>query len=102
MAVKQGRENQFSAVTTVIISKEDADSLYKEENIDITDPVVAKHFMKSYNLLGFAIVDDVLESVKIMFDDGNTVFEELAYKMLERENSDSSILKTINLMNKMK
>ena len=102
MAVKQGRENQFSAVTTVVVSKEDADSLYKEENIDITDPVVAKHFMKSYNLLGFAIVDDVLESVKIMFDDGNTVFEELAYKMLERENSDSSILKTINLMNKMK
>lgn len=102
MAVRGGKENQFAAVTTVVITKEDADSLYKEENINITDPKIARHFMESYNLLGFAIVDDVLESVKIMFDNGNNAFEELSYKIIERENSDSSVLKTINLMNKMK
>lgn len=102
MAVKGGKENQFAAITTVVITKEDADSLYKEENINVADPKIARHFMESYNLLGFAIVDDILESVKIMFDNGNNAFEELSYKMIERENSDSSVLKTINLMNKMK
>lgn len=102
MAVRSGKESQFAAITTVVISKDDANSLYKEENIDIQDPKIARHFMESYNLLGFAIVDDVIESVKVMFDNGNNAFEEISYRMLERENSDSSIIKTINLMNKMK
>lgn len=101
-AIKKNRNNPYAAITTVIITKEDADLLYKEENIDITKPGIAKHFMESYNLLGFGIVNDVLESLNIMFDDDNNYFEELSYKMLQRENNNDVIVKAMSLMNKVR
>lgn len=97
-AIAKGQRNDFSAITTVVISREDADDLYKEENLDITDPTVAKHFMESYNLLGFAIVDDALESVKFMFDDGNRYFEEFSYRMLAKETETETYKSMLKLM----
>lgn len=84
-AISRGERNNFAAITTVVISRDDADNLFKEENLDITNPKVARHFMESYNLLGFAIVDDAVESIKFLFDDGSIDFEEFSYKMLARE-----------------
>lgn len=97
-AIARGQRNDFSAITTVVISREDADDLYKEENLDITDPTVAKHFMESYNLLGFAIVDDALESAKFMFDDGNRYFEEFSYRMLAKETETETYKSMLKLM----
>ena len=97
-AVARGQRNDFAAITTVVISRDDADDLFKEENLDVTDPSVAKHFMESYNLLGFAIVDDAVESVKFMFDDGNRYFEEFSYKMLGRETEAENYKNMIKLM----
>ena len=97
-AIARGQRNNFAAITTVVISRDDADDLFKEENLDITDPSVAKHFMESYNLLGFAIVDDAVESVKFMFDDGNRYFEEFSYKMLGRETEAENYKNMIKLM----
>lgn len=97
-ALAKGQRNDFSAITTVVISRDDADDLFKEENIDITSPSVAKHFMESYNLLGFAIVDDALESVKLLFDDGNKYFEEFSYKMLARETEADTYKSMLRLL----
>ena len=97
-AIARGQKNDFSAITTVVISREDADDLFKEENLDITDPTVAKHFMESYNLLGFAITDDSVESVKFMFDDGNRYFEEFSYKMLAKETETETYKSMLKLM----
>ena len=100
-AVKRGRHNDYSAITTVIITRDDAEALFKEENLDIQNPKVAKHFMESYNLLGFGIVDDSTESAKIIFDDDNNVFEEYSYTTLQREN-DEQYKKMVSLMTKMR
>ncbi len=97
-ALARGQRNDFSAITTVVISRDDADDLFKEENIDVTSPSVAKHFMESYNLLGFAIVDDALESVKLLFDDGNKYFEEFSYKMLARETEADTYKSMLRLL----
>lgn len=97
-AVKHGVRNDFSAITTVLISQNDADELFREENLDITDPKNALHFMQSYNLICFAIADDATESIKIMMDDGEKDFEEYAYRMFERETKDGTYKKLINLM----
>ena len=100
-AVKHGRQNDYAAVTTVIITRDDAEALFKEENLDIQDPKVAKHFMESYNLLGFGIVDDSTESARFIFDDDNNVFEEYSYTTLQREN-DEQYKKMVSLMTKMR
>ena len=97
-AVKHGVRNDFSAITTVVISQNDADELYREENFDIADPKNALHFMESYNLIAFVIADDATESLKIMMDDGEKNFEEYAYRMFERESKDGTYKKLINLM----
>ena len=100
-AVSRGRQNDYSAITTVVITRDDAEALYKEENLDIQDPKVAKHFMESYNLLGFGIVDDSTESAKFIFDDDNNTFSEYSYTTLQREN-DEQYKKMVSLMTRMR
>lgn len=97
-AVKHGQRNDFSAITTLVISQYDADELFREENFDISDPKNAYHFMQSYNLMAFAIADDSTESLKILFDNGTKQFDEISYRMLERETQDGTYKKLINLM----
>lgn len=97
-AVKHGVHNDYSAISTVVISQNDADELFHEENFDISDPKNALHFMKSYNLISFIIIDDATEVVKILMDDNSKEFEEYAYRMFERETKDGTYKKLINLM----
>ena len=97
-AVRKKETNIAAAITTVVITQADADYLYKQYNIDITNPAVAARFMKSYNLLGFIIADDSTESLKIMFDDGSKAFEEMSYNTLEKSSADSALKKAITLM----
>lgn len=96
--VRSGKHNDFSAITTVLISQQDADELYREENFDINDPKNAVHFMQSYNLMGFAIADDSNEVLHLLLDNGSKNFEDISYRMLERETQDSTYKKLINLM----
>ena len=101
MYTRQNKVNMASAITTVVISAEDADMLYKEYNIDMQNPKVAQQFMSSYNLLGFAIANDANESLQIIYDEGgDSQFETLAYRMLERENGDGQYRKIVNLLSK--
>ena len=96
--VRSGKHNDFSAITTVLISQQDADELYREENFDINNPKNAIHFMQSYNLMGFAIADDSNEVLHLLLDNGSKNFEDISYRMLERETQDSTYKKLINLM----
>ena len=95
--VKYGRRNDYAAITTVLISKADADELFRAENFDITDVRNALHFMESYNLMAFGIVDEATESFRILFDDDSRTFEEISFMMLERE-SNREYKKLIQLM----
>lgn len=96
--LSRGKVNYASAITTVVITSDDADYLYKEYNIDIYNVASAKRFMDSYNLLGFIIADDSTEMMKILYD-GDSEWEDLAYRMLERE-TDSQYKKILNILAK--
>lgn len=96
--IRSGKNNDFSAITTVAISQADADELYREENLDISNPRVARRFMSSYNIMAFIIADDSTESLKIMMDDGDNSFEELSYRQLQKETGNEDYKKLINLM----
>ena len=96
--LSRGKVNYASAITTVVITSDDADYLYKEYNIDIYNVANAKRFMDSYNLLGFIIADDSTEVMKVLYD-GDSEWEDLAYRMLERE-TDSQYKKILNILAK--
>jgi len=98
IASKTGFIKDYSPITTVIISREDADDLLKEENIDILDPKVASRFISSYNLTAIGILDDSVESLKIMFDDGSHSFNEEAYSLMEKESSNKEYKDLVKLI----
>lgn len=100
--LSKGMNNDASAITTVVITSEDADYLFKEENVNIKDPKVAKRFMESYNLFGLVIVNDAEEVAMIKYDNGEQYFEKLAYEMLERDTGDGQFKKIVNLMSTMR
>lgn len=96
----QNKVNMAAAITTVVITAEDADTLLKEENLDIRDLKNAKAFLKAYNLNRFIIANDIEESLMCVEDNDDPTYETLAYTMLERETSDGQYKKILNLMAK--
>nr|DAE82424.1 MAG TPA: hypothetical protein [Caudoviricetes sp.] len=95
-----GTVNDASAITTLVISKEEADWLKKEEHIDIMRPNVVYSVMNAYNIMCFIVVDEALEKVHFLFDDGTTAYETVSFSHLEREANDGQYKKIINLLSK--
>lgn len=96
-----GLGNDAAAISTLVVSKDDVEALKKEYDIDVEKPYVIKPIMDSYSLMGFVIVDEATEVVKFLFDSDDNSFETLTFSHLEREASDNSYKKVINLMTKM-
>lgn len=94
-----GMANDASAITTLIISKEEAEILKKEYQIDVKRPGVIVPIMEAYNLMGFVICDQVLEKVDFIFDDASNEYETISFTHLEREDN-GNYKKVINLLAK--
>ena len=92
--------NAYKAITTMVISREEADEIYKN-GVDVMNPSVIRQIMESLNLMMFIVVDDSEESASIIMDTGDDAYEVLSYTHLEREASDNSSKKIVNLMTKI-
>lgn len=96
-----GRNNSdAAAISTIVISRAEADIIKKQYRIDITKAGTLLSIMKGYNLMCAVLVDEVSERVDFMYDDGSSNFETLSFMSLEREDSGGSYKKVINLLAK--
>lgn len=93
-------ENSAKAISTLVVSSEEAEELKKYENIDIMNPRVVVPIMEKLNLLYFVVVDNTAESVNILTD-GETEYESYSFTALERESGDAAYKKAINLITKI-
>ena len=93
--------NDASAISTLVISQEEVEYIKKNENFDIEKPAIIRPIMESYNLMSTVIVDEGMEVAKFIFDTGEDIYEHIGFNLLEREASDSSYKKVINLISKM-
>ena len=93
-------ENSAKAISTLAISAEEAEQLKKYENIDIYNARTIVPIMEKLNLLYFVVVDTTAESVDIITD-GETVYETYSFTNLERESSDNTYKKVVNLITKV-
>ena len=93
--------NDASAITSLAVSKETAQYLKKMEGIDIKNPKVVSPIMDAYNLISLVIADESLEVCDWLWDDGSGMYEQVSFNALERETSDNSYKKVINLMTKI-
>ena len=93
-------ENSAKAISTLVISSEEAEELRKYENIDVMNPKTIVPIMEKLNLLYFIVVDNTAESVNILTD-GETEYESYSFTALERESGDAAYKKAINLITKV-
>lgn len=93
-------ENSAKAISTLVISSEEAEDLRKYENIDVMNPRTIAPIMEKLNLLYFVVVDTIGESVN-MLTDGETEYESYSFTALERESGDAAYKKAINLITKV-
>ena len=98
---KFGRmDTAYKAITSLIISSEEAEEIKKHSNLDVSKPSSIIPIMSKLNLLHFCIVDTTSEAVAILTD-GHTKYEMYSFANLEREASDTNYKKVINLMTKV-
>lgn len=96
-----GMSNNASAISTLVVSKQEVEALKKEYKLDIEKPSIIRPIMESFNLMGVVIVDEAMETAKFIFDTGNDIYETLSFTHLERESSDNSYKKVVNLLTKV-
>ena len=96
-----GMNNDATAITSLVVTSEEVELLKKEYNVNIEKIPVIRPIMDAYNLMGVAIINQNLESVKFLYDDGSNNYETYSYRSLERETGDQNYKKVINLMTKM-
>lgn len=93
--------NDATAITTLVISQNEVEWLLKNENMNMMNPYTARSIMESFNLMGICVVDESIEVAKFVFDTGDDDYEALTFSALERESSDSTYKRVVNLMTKM-
>lgn len=93
--------NDATAISTLVISQGEVEYIKKNEGLNIENPAVIRPIMESYNLMSVVIVDEAMEVAKFIFDTGEDIYEHISFNLLEREASDSSYKKVINLISKM-
>ena len=93
--------NDATAITSLCISQETVEILKKMHGIDIENPMIINPIMDAYNLMAIIIVDESLEVTKWLWDTGDDVYELVSFNNLEKEASDSSYKKVVNLMTKI-
>lgn len=85
-----------SAIAVLVISKETEDILNKDYGFKC-EPYKMLDIMEAYSVMGFAIVDDVNEKVKSLYDDNSTQYEINSYSSYEKEDKNQ-FKKMINLI----
>lgn len=96
-----GLSNDAMAISSLVVSQEEINYIKKEFNTDLEIPEVIRPIMESMNLICFCIVDEINEVSKFIFDTGEDLYEQISFNGLEREASDNSYKKMVNLMSKM-
>lgn len=93
--------NSAAAITTLILSQDEVEYIKKHYGVDMERAATACGLFDSYNLLGIVIVDETLEVAKFIYNENDPMWETISFNHLEREASDGTYKKVVNLMTKM-
>ena len=95
------QNNNAAAITTLAVSQEEVEYLRKNHNIDLERIGTIMGLFESLNLMCVCIVDESLEVAKFIFDEDEPMWETISFTHLERESSDNTYKRVVNLMTKM-
>lgn len=92
--------NGAAAISTLCISQEEVEYLRKYKSIDVERIGVVSGLFESLNFMCICIVDEALEVAKFIFDENDPMWETISFTHLERESSDNTYKRVVNLMTK--
>ena len=82
---------------SIVCSMEEVAEMQDVYGMDLMDPKVVRKMMDRYFLLGFVVVDEAQELCHFIFD-GETNYQTLSFKGLEKENNNKNEFKEIYKM----
>ena len=94
------KDASCSAIATIVVTKAEVELIKKYHRIDISKAGTLKSIMRGYSIMCAAIIDDAVEKVDLLWDDGSQGFETYSFSSLEREESSGMYKKVINMINK--
>lgn len=94
------KDASCSAIATIVVTKAEVELIKKYHRIDISKAGTLKSIMRGYSIMCAAIIDDAVEKVDFLWDDGSQGFETYSFSSLEREESSGMYKKVINMINK--
>ena len=100
-AMRRPDSASVAAITTLVISQEEVEYLRKYNNVDIEKVSTIMNLFDSLNLMCICIVDESLEVAKFIYDEQEPTWETISFTHLEREASDNTYKKVVNLMTKV-
>lgn len=93
--------NDATAITTLVLSENDAEYLKKVHNVDILNVNKARKILDAYNFMCICVLNQSTEVASILYDTGDDTYEMIPFSGLEREASDNSYKKMVNLLSKV-
>ena len=93
--------NDATAISTLVMSENDSEYLKKVHSIDILDVSRARKIMDEYNFMCLVVANQSTEVASFLYDTGDDTYEMIPFSGLEREASDNSYKKMVNLLSKV-
>ena len=93
--------NNANAITALVVSQEEVEYVHKNYGKNLDSMKAITDILNAYNLIGFCVADESMETVKFVFDTGEDMMDTLSFNSLEREASDTSYKKIVNLLSKV-
>ena len=93
--------NDATAISTLVLSENDVEYLKKVNNVDILNVGKARKILDAYNFMCICILNQSTEVAYILYDTGDDTYEMIPFSGLEREASDNSYKKMVNLLSKV-
>ena len=93
--------NDATAITTLVLTANDAEILKKEYNFDIENVSVCRKLLDAFNFMCIVIANESTDVASFLYDTGYDNFEKLTFSNRVREASDNGYKKIVNLLTKM-
>ena len=101
-AMRRADSASVAAITTLVMSQEEVEYMRKYNNVDVEQVSTILNLFESLNLMAVCIVDESLEVAKFIYDEQEPMWETISFTHLEREASDNTYKKVVNLMTKIR
>lgn len=101
-AMRRADSASVAAITTLVLSQEEVEYMRKYNGVDVEQVSTILNLFESLNLMAVCIVDESLEVAKFIYDEQEPMWETISFTHLEREASDNTYKKVINLMTKIR